>query len=70
MSFADVKEEVATMSREERLDLAAWIVHLNRKDDPEWLAEIDRRMAAMDAGKKVTQEEVERMHRELVAQGR
>jgi hypothetical protein len=70
MSFAEVKEEVIGMTREQRLELAAWIAHLNRKDDPEWRAELDRRISAMEAGKQVTQADVERMHRDLLAQGR
>ncbi len=70
MSFAELKERVAELSREENLDLAALLLHLRRKDDPEYRAELERRMNAMDQGKKVPQAEVERLHRELLAQGR
>ena len=69
MSFAELKEKVAELTDEERLDLEAWLVCLRLSNDPEWLAEMDRRMAKMDAGKKVSQEEVLRMHQELIAKG-
>jgi hypothetical protein len=70
MSYAEMKEMVPKLSREDRLDLAHLLLHLELQDDAGHLAEMDRRMAAMDAGKKVTQEEFERMHRELLAEGR
>jgi len=52
MSFAEVKESIAELSVEERLEVAALIAHLSRADDAEYQSELDRRMAAMDAGKK------------------
>jgi hypothetical protein len=52
MSFAEVKESIVEMSAEQRLEVAALIAHLNRADDPEYQSELDRRMAAMDAGEK------------------
>ena len=52
MSMVEVKETVAEMSAEERLEIAAFIAHLNRADSPEYQAERDRRMSAMDAGGK------------------
>lgn len=45
MSLAEVKTSVAAMSIDERLDVAAFIAHLNRAEDPEYRAELDRRMA-------------------------
>jgi hypothetical protein len=69
MSFAELKEKVAELTEEERLDLESWLVTLRLTNDPEWLAEMDRRMAGMDAGKKITQEEVMRIHQELLAKG-
>jgi hypothetical protein len=70
MSFAELKEKVAEMTDEQRLELAAVLAFHRRRNDPEHLAELDRRMKAMDNGKKVPQEEIERKHRELLAQGR
>jgi hypothetical protein len=70
MSFAELKEKVYALSDEERRELEHVLLHIRLQNDPEYLAEMDRRMRAMDAGNKVSQEEVERMHQELLAQGR
>ena len=70
MSLAEVKTSVAAMSIDERLDVAAFIAHLNRAEDPEYLAELDRRMADMDSGRKTTASELERLHEDLSRKGR
>jgi hypothetical protein len=70
MSLAEVKESVAGMSVEQRLEVAALIAHLNRVDDPEYQAELDRRLALMDEGRKSTQADLERRHEELSAKER
>jgi len=70
MSLAEVKASIAGMSRDERLELAALIAHLNRAEDPEFQAELDRRMSAMDAGRKVSEADLEKRHKELSRQGR
>ena len=58
------------MSIEERLDVAAFISHLNRAEDPEYRTELDRRMADMDSGLKITAGELEHLHEDLSRQGR
>ena len=65
MSLAEVKTSVAGMSIDERLDVAAFMAHLNRAEDPEYRAELDRRMAGMDSGRKTTASELERLHEEM-----
>jgi hypothetical protein len=70
MSLAEIKASVSSLSIEERLDLAAWIAHLNHADDPAYLAELEALMKAMDAGNKVTAADFERVHAELSAKGR
>ena len=70
MSLAEVKTSVAAMSIDERLDVAAFIAHLNRAEDPEYCAELDRRMAEMDSGRKVSASELERLHEDLSRTGR
>jgi len=62
--------KVAKLSREERLDLEAYLMFLAQQDDPDYLAELDRRVERMDRGEKVTAAEFEAMHRKLVAEGR
>ena len=66
MSFVELKEQVARLSAEERSLLADFLVEL---DETEYRAEINRRMRAMDAGKKVTAEQMEKLHKELLAKG-
>jgi hypothetical protein len=70
MSLTEVKASVAEMTVEERLDVAALIAHLNRAEDPEYRAELDRRMAAMDAGRKASASQLQHLHDDLSRQGR
>ena len=69
MSMAEVKESIAGMTVEERLELAGLIAHLNRAEDPEYQAELDRRMTAMDSGRKNSAETLRRRHDDLSANG-
>jgi hypothetical protein len=69
MSMAEIREQIAVLTVEERLDLAALIAHLNRADDAEYQTTLDQRAADMDAGKKTTLDELERRHRTLSADG-
>ena len=70
MSVAEIKEQVAQMTEDEQLEIVAWIQFLMQQNDPAFLPQIRREMAEMEAGKVVKQAEVERLHRELLAQGR
>jgi hypothetical protein len=70
MSLAEIRDQIAGLTVEERLDVAALIAHLNRADDLEYLSELDQRAAEMDAGKKSTLNELERQHQRLAAGGR
>jgi hypothetical protein len=69
MSFAEIEEKLPSLTPEERQALAHRLLELELKDDEEYGRELDRRMAEMDAGKKVTEEEFLRIHRELAAKG-
>lgn len=70
MSMVEVKETITEMSVEERLEIAALIAHLNRADLPEYQDEMDRRMSAVDAGKKASVQDFERRHKDLLKEGR
>ncbi len=70
MSLAEVKASVSEMSIDERLAVAAYIAHLNRADDGEYRAELDRRMASMDSGRKTSAGELEKLHEDLSRKGR
>ena len=67
MSFAEIKERVTELSAEERLELAALITHLSRIDDAQYQADLDRRLAAMDAGKKHAEADLVRLDNALSA---
>jgi hypothetical protein len=69
MSLAELKNAVVELSPDERLELAALIAHLNQANDPQYQSELDRRMAAMDAGKKQTQVKLQQLHQDLIRRG-
>ena len=70
MSFAELKEKVYKLTDEERSELQALLIDLSCKDDPEYKAEMARRVDDMAAGKKHTKEDLEKVHSELLAKGR
>ena len=61
MSIAEIKEELKTMSRRQRLSLEEYLHVLNRIDDPKVQREVDEAMARMDAGNYVTQKEFKKL---------
>ncbi len=69
MSFAELKEQVAVLSAEERLQLAAFLAELEEENETEFRATVNKRMKAMDTGKKVTAEEFEARHNALRSKG-
>ena len=62
MSLAEIKQRVAELNPEARLELAALIAHLSRTGDPQYQTYLDRRLAEMDAGKKFGQRDLEGLH--------
>ena len=58
------------MSRAERITLAEYLEILNRLDEPTVREEVNAAMNRMDAGRKVSEEEVLAADRRLVAEGR
>jgi len=70
MSLTEVKASITAMSVEDRLEVAALIAHLNRTEDPAYQAELERRMSAMDSGRKTDASALKKTHDGLTAQGR
>ena len=70
MSLAELKAEVAKLSAQERLKLAALLADLDEQNESEFRSAADRRMAAMDDGRKMTAEEFEKRHQERESEGR
>ena len=70
MSLSELIAEVAKLSPPERLKLAALLADLDEQNEDQFRSAADRRMTAMDAGRKVTAEEFEQRHQQREAEGR
>jgi hypothetical protein len=70
MSLTELKAEVAKLSPQERIKLAALLADLDAQSEDEFRAAADRRMTAMDDGGKITAEEFERRHQQRESEGR
>lgn len=70
MSLAEIKAELKAMNRAERLTLLEYVEILNRLDETNVRDEVNAAMQRMDAGRKVSEEEVLETHRGLLAEGR
>jgi len=53
----------------DRLVLTAYLKHLSRKDDPEYRAELTRLNEEINAGKRFTLDQVERIHKTMQSEG-
>lgn len=70
MSVAEIKQAVEQLSVDERLELAAYLLWRNQKDDPEWQAEIGRRLDQCLSGRGHTEAEVLALHDRLTREGK
>jgi hypothetical protein len=70
MSLAEIKQNAATLSSEERLELATYLAELDDQDEARFNEALARRMSAMDSGKKVSMEAFEAEHARRSAQGK
>jgi hypothetical protein len=70
MSLGEIKEHAAALSSEDRLQLVAFLAELDEQQEHKFQQSVDRRMKAMDAGKKVDMDIFEAEHtRRKAAQG-
>jgi len=65
VSLAEIQDQIAGLTVEERLEVAALIAHPNCMADPDYQDELDQRVAKMDAGIKSTLDDLERQHQRL-----
>lgn len=63
MTMLQLKQEISKLTRKERIELNAYMIRL-RHETPGWRKSISSRMRAMDAGKKVPIEELERRNKQ------
>ncbi len=69
MSFIALKREILELSVKERFRLAGFLADLEKEKETSFRRTVGRRMARMDAGKKVTMAQFEERHRLLKAKG-
>lgn len=69
MTVAEIKSGIEHSTPEERLYLAAFLKHFERKDDPSYQAELTRLNGEIDEGRKFSLEQVKRLHDTLKAEG-
>jgi len=70
MSVAEIKRAVDELTSDERLELAEYLRWQTRKDDPQWQAELGRRLDHCLSGQGHTPEDLQQLHDKLSAQGR
>ena len=70
MSFTELEQQVRALSAEERLKLRNLLEQIRMDNDVEWKEEMARRLDRMDAGEKVYLEDLERIHEDLLRQGK
>lgn len=69
MSLAELKESAAALSPEQRLELVVFLAELEELDAERYAETVNRRMAAMDAGRKVSMQTFEAEHQRLKQKG-
>jgi hypothetical protein len=69
VSTTEIKQQIDQMTEEERFFAAAYIQHLAQARDPAYQRLLADRMARMDAGRKVTLEQAQRVHQALDTEG-
>ncbi|MFH1497168.1 MAG: hypothetical protein ABII82_05010 [Verrucomicrobiota bacterium] len=69
MSLAEVIDEITRMSPADRAEVERRLRLLRWKNDPDMPARIDAAMARMDAGQKVSADEIERRLNEKFSSG-
>ena len=69
VNTVEIKASIDRMTEEERFFAAAYLQHRAQERDPAYQALLSGRMNRMEAGQKVTLEQVQRIHQALEAQG-
>ena len=69
MTTAKVKEQIDAMSDDDRFFATAYLQHIANERDEQRKARLEARMERMDAGRKISQEQLLELHRQLEARG-
>ena len=70
MSFTELEEKVRALNADERLKLRNLLEQIRMENDVEWQEEMARRSERMIAGDEVSLEDLEKLHEDLLRQGR
>ncbi len=68
MSHQELKATVDALSEDDRLWLAAYLMHVERRDSPEHKADLARLNREIDEGHYYTLEQFEKVHAALKAE--
>lgn len=69
MTATQVKQQIDAMSDEDRFLAAAYLEHLSNEKDAAHRMNLAERMQRMDAGQKVSLDQLERLHNALEREG-
>lgn len=69
MSTSEIKRTLDQLNPDERFFAASYLTVLMHSDDPEYRATLAERMARMDAGQKVSFQELLQAHADLDSKG-
>jgi hypothetical protein len=70
VSVAEVKRAIDEFSEDDRLEVAAHLHRVMRDNDPDWPAELARRLDDCIAGKGYGIEDLQKIHQKLCDEGR
>lgn len=69
MTATQIKQQIDAMSDEDRFLAAAYLEHLSNQKDAAYRMNLAERMQRMDAGQKVSLDQLERLHNALEREG-
>jgi hypothetical protein len=69
VSTVEIKASIDRMTDEERFFAAAYLHHLTQSNDPAYQMLLTERVQRMDAGRKLTLDQAQRVHVALEAEG-
>lgn len=69
MTTMQVKQQIDAMSDEDRFLAAAYLEHLSNEKDAAYRLNLSERMQRMDSGKKISLEQLDRLHQALEREG-
>lgn len=70
MSVAEMKRAAEVLAPDERLELMAYLRQLAKQEDPEWQAELGRRLDRCLGGESYRADELTAIHDRLAGEGR